>query len=322
MANHIYILFIIISFCTGVVFLIPCLIIFLQKGRVFKYYNNYKYFFHAFIAFTILIFSNSIYHYTILNIPEAGVYAFVSLILIELISIHMFLLFFPLFIHNFFPVKSSKVSNISFILLSVLSLIIFLIIFNRFFIKEISLNRKESVISFPIASIYNGIFAIVILYTVIICVLYFKKLNDDILQKMVISNLILILLFFFGGFIGLLFQFVKDLMISINIKIYMLPGFYLIWNILSGYYCLKYYLFDPSSFAVHGFSLEQFEKKYDLTSREIEIVKLLIRGCGNTEICDELSISLPTVKSHISNIFKKAGCSTRSELLSIIFHGV
>jgi DNA-binding CsgD family transcriptional regulator len=322
MVNHIYILFMIFSFCTGMILLVPCLMIFLQKGRTFKYYNNYRYFFHAYIAFTVFIFSNSLNYYINLNIHGAGIYANMLLVVIEIISIHMFFLFFPLFIRNFFSVKLSKVLNITYILVPALSLIIFLIVFYRFYLPDTTINVNESITSFPIASICNGIFAVIILYTVLISILYFKKLNNGILQQIIISNLILILIFFFGAFIVLLFQFAKDLISSINIKIYLLPGFYILWNILSGYYCLKYYLFETSSFSAQGFSLERFVQTYDLTGREVEIVQLLIRGCGNAEICDELSITLPTVKSHISNIFKKAGCSRRTELLSIVIHGI
>jgi len=321
MANHIYILYMIISFCTGMVFLTPSLVLYLRKGQTFRYYNNYKYFFHCFIAFTALIFSNSIHHYIINNIADAGAYAYITVIIIELISIHMFLLFLPLFIHNFFAVKSPKPLNIFFVILSLLSLIIFIILFSKNYVGDLNNIIKDKILAFPIASVYNGIFAVIILYSSIICILYFKKLNDDVLQKMVITNLILIVTVFFSIFIRLIFQSETNFTNSISLMIYIMPGFYLIWSIISSYFCVKYYLFEPSS-DPGNFSLEHFAKEYELTSRETEIAKLLIRGCGNTEISEELSISIPTVKSHISNIFKKAGCARRTELLSIIFHGI
>ncbi len=43
----------------------------------------------------------------------------------------------------------------------------------------------------------------------------------------------------------------------------------------------------------------------DLTSREIHILKILVLGYSNEMIAEELCISPHTVKSHISNIFKK-----------------
>jgi NarL family two-component system response regulator LiaR len=50
-----------------------------------------------------------------------------------------------------------------------------------------------------------------------------------------------------------------------------------------------------------------------LTPREQEVLKLIAQGKTNQEIAEELSISLPTVRTHISNIFNKLGLSSRAE---------
>lgn len=52
-----------------------------------------------------------------------------------------------------------------------------------------------------------------------------------------------------------------------------------------------------------------------LTPREKEVLGLLIKRHTNSEISAELSISLQTVKNHVSNILKKFGVSSRTELL-------
>ena len=51
-----------------------------------------------------------------------------------------------------------------------------------------------------------------------------------------------------------------------------------------------------------------------LTSREIEIVRLITRGRTNKEIAQTLNISDLTVKTHVQNIFKKCGLRRRGEL--------
>lgn len=51
-----------------------------------------------------------------------------------------------------------------------------------------------------------------------------------------------------------------------------------------------------------------------LSSRETEVVVLVLRGRRNLEICDELCISLSTVKTHLSRIFRKLGVTSRSGL--------
>lgn len=46
-------------------------------------------------------------------------------------------------------------------------------------------------------------------------------------------------------------------------------------------------------------------KDYLLTSREKEILKLVIQGKNNSEIARELVVSTNTVKAHLSSIFHK-----------------
>ncbi len=50
-----------------------------------------------------------------------------------------------------------------------------------------------------------------------------------------------------------------------------------------------------------------------LTDRELDVLKLLAIGKSNKEIGEGLEISERTVKNHISNIFKKIGCTDRTQ---------
>lgn len=53
----------------------------------------------------------------------------------------------------------------------------------------------------------------------------------------------------------------------------------------------------------------------NFTSREIEIIKLLAAGKSSLEIADILFISPQTVSKHRSNILKKSGCKSSTELI-------
>lgn len=55
-------------------------------------------------------------------------------------------------------------------------------------------------------------------------------------------------------------------------------------------------------------------KSTDLTSREIEVLRLLTTGAGNEEIAEKLYISPNTVKTHIKHLLKKTGFSSRTQL--------
>ena len=53
-----------------------------------------------------------------------------------------------------------------------------------------------------------------------------------------------------------------------------------------------------------------------LTGREVEVLQLLAKGLSNREISQRLFISLPTVKSHTSNIYGKLGVHSRKEAVA------
>lgn len=64
--------------------------------------------------------------------------------------------------------------------------------------------------------------------------------------------------------------------------------------------------------------LNAFIQKYELSSREIEVLNLIREGASNGEISAKLFISENTVKFHVRNILKKTGCSNRTELITAL----
>lgn len=55
------------------------------------------------------------------------------------------------------------------------------------------------------------------------------------------------------------------------------------------------------------------DNMFDLTQRELEVLKLIANGMLNKEIAGELEISEKTVKNHVSNLFKKMNVSDRTQ---------
>jgi DNA-binding CsgD family transcriptional regulator len=53
-----------------------------------------------------------------------------------------------------------------------------------------------------------------------------------------------------------------------------------------------------------------------LSTREIEVIRLVAAGKSNQQIADELVISLNTVRRHVSNVFDKTGVANRAEAAS------
>jgi len=55
-----------------------------------------------------------------------------------------------------------------------------------------------------------------------------------------------------------------------------------------------------------------------LSKREIEIIKLIQEGLTNKEISERMFISLKTVESHRTNIFRKLRIKNVAELLKYV----
>ena len=64
-------------------------------------------------------------------------------------------------------------------------------------------------------------------------------------------------------------------------------------------------------------------KATGLSSRELEVLRLVAAGKSNRQIADELVISLNTVNRHVSNIYGKTGAANRAEAASYATrHGI
>ena len=82
-------------------------------------------------------------------------------------------------------------------------------------------------------------------------------------------------------------------------------------------------LYMPASQALPNSAelLQAFTQKYEFSPREAEVLALIVSGSTNGEIAKQLYISENTVKFHVRNILKKAGCANRTELLTMVNQG-
>jgi DNA-binding NarL/FixJ family response regulator len=56
-----------------------------------------------------------------------------------------------------------------------------------------------------------------------------------------------------------------------------------------------------------------------LTPREWQVAELLRAGLSNKEVARQLGVGLPTVKTHLINLFRKVAVSNRTELVTTLF---
>ena len=63
--------------------------------------------------------------------------------------------------------------------------------------------------------------------------------------------------------------------------------------------------------------LQKFCNKYDISSREKEVLDLVLQGKSNPVIASTLYVSENTVKFHMKNLLKKTGCENRKQLKTV-----
>jgi DNA-binding CsgD family transcriptional regulator len=116
---------------------------------------------------------------------------------------------------------------------------------------------------------------------------------------------------------GVAFPFYKNptlmlLFLSfINLALNIPPLFYLRWF-------LKGNPLGTISLPSTDGDLQEFAVRHKLTSREQEIIQLILTGNGTKEIGQRLFISGKTVKNNLSNIFQKTGAKNRIQLVSSV----
>lgn len=65
-------------------------------------------------------------------------------------------------------------------------------------------------------------------------------------------------------------------------------------------------------------TLENIREQFDLTARELEVLEKIMQGFSNSEIGEELFLSVNTVKYHIRNIYNKLEINSREEVINLL----
>lgn len=68
----------------------------------------------------------------------------------------------------------------------------------------------------------------------------------------------------------------------------------------------------------HKITVSEAVRRYELTRREHTVLKRLLAGEDNAQICEQLMISENTLKKHILNLYRKLGIKNRVQLFKMI----
>lgn len=94
--------------------------------------------------------------------------------------------------------------------------------------------------------------------------------------------------------------------------------FHLLVNTISILLAAKYFFIQTPSIIDQIEINEHFCEKFAITSREKEVIGLLLNGLSIKEISGKLDRSLKTIDTHVYNIYQKTGVHSKMELLNII----
>lgn len=178
----------------------------------------------------------------------------------------------------------------------------------------------------------NVVLVVSISYSLLVLSGYARDRAHDGKDKIIRRYLILTLLFLPYMILDMRIERIKGLGEKFPYGIFSVPIFLLAVSCLTLYYGYKEFKEiittnkneedKPSD--VMGLeenkekNKKDFYEAYNITKREREIVELLVKGYSYNRISDELVVTLPTVKSHVYNIYQKTGVKSKIELLNLM----
>ena len=58
-----------------------------------------------------------------------------------------------------------------------------------------------------------------------------------------------------------------------------------------------------------------------LTRQEREVVRALLCGSSNQELADQFFVSVKTIETHLTRVYRKLGCRSRSQVIAAYYTG-
>lgn len=149
---------------------------------------------------------------------------------------------------------------------------------------------------------------VIIIYNACIYYLYRKNIENIKLYRILRLTFFIVLLCVPG--------FILDEFLSAQGSIMLFTPFFFIW--ISIFSLVSFFKYNESIQSEKYTITADFSKKIGITEREVDVVKLLLKGYSYQKIADELVISISTVRAHVTSIYRKAGINSRFELYNII----
>ena len=282
-----------------------------NKVRYLKKHNL------AIAIFNYHLLCSFLFTYANTNIPGFKSAAITKLISdIFFIQISVFLAILLYFIIEFILIlQREKLNNrIRILLITFYSSLVFTIIFFTFFYKISYSNKVLNLLLFTILYSTHLIAISFSIKTILKTSPKLNKTQNTLMKRFGILIIVIVSISLLTQTLSIFNVIGSNLFGFLTI----LPVFLI--NIFS---LLRIKLFisrmfpDQISQYINPERIEMIYSKYNISKREIEILELVCNGKSNKEIEDQLFISLPTIKEHISNIYKKTKVKNRVQLTNL-----
>lgn len=246
------------------------------------------------LLFTHSVLSALFYH---LNIPELHKNLLGIFILLLLYSS---IYFFSISLLSFLRIKNYRkfFKLYFFVLMSIFLCFVCFLIFFHFKEPDTAITKLIFTPVFFISFGFLGIQPIILIYHI----RNLKGRSKEVSKELVIIIFIFLLIIFSDNFIGTFFE-----------ELYVIPldiVSILFFNCSIVYLCFKYSISSEKKLK----SKEEYIDILVLTKRERDVCNALLDNYSYKEIGEKLNISVDTIKTHASNIYKKNSFKNRKEL--------
>ena len=306
--KHFIFFFHILSFLVGFTGIILSVLTYMKyKISIIKSYTIFI------IALTIIVLGQAITSYNIINIVQSSSLNAI-LNISSYVGVGFIIYFLPLFAYEFVKKKWTSRKKVFFqvaMLLPIFSLIIYYITPYKNLMNILS----------------SSILFLVIFYALVFMCLNYKDIKTKYKKRVLKIFLTITILFLPYMYLDARSEQIPILSKLFPYGLLSLPIFYMLWNLLSMYFAVKYFkyvIYESNDLnsqkdieEVQNKQTEFFEK-FNITNREKEIILLLIKGDSYNQLSEELSISLTTVKTHVHNIYRKADVKNKIQLINLI----
>jgi DNA-binding CsgD family transcriptional regulator len=298
--QHMFIFFYLVTLLIGAGALAVCGFVYYRtRNRLLGHYVLYLSSMTLFVLSYLFALS-----YASLNLADVGFRLLLLIVSVSVVSFALLMFSIPLFAHALVLEGTPTRRNVIMGGVSVITLVLMISSFSI----DMAGNRISQSRGFPLY-LALGLFCLMVVYSMCLKIVYWKRLDEE--RKSIARGITVLNLIFFPGV-------VYDVHLYVTRHVFVFtPLFYCVFAVFFTRYIAKKYSigFRLAAADIAEDSMDKALAGAGISSRERDIIRLMLDGLGNKDIAERLFISLNTVKTHNRNIFRKMNVRSRFELV-------